>query len=344
MCDLPVRAACAQKLHDRDQPCPLRCRNKLPAKPPQNLELRRVLERLPARCTAPSCSWRGTLGEFVEVHETVCDQIEVACPKSSTCPWTGMRGQVLGHLTTGCGKVNRKCEACCKVVHRQDWTKHLAENSACAAALTGQAASFRAEGWEQQIATLRLRVEELERWKMLHGGWRESTVASSVANVEAAQSGGGAPADLSARSANGPSSSLSNGGLSGLGAAGQAGGVEARHTNAAGAGSGEAEGRGGGLESGSELTRVMEEAGLAGVARRLCEETGVASVSDLALLEEEDVPAAAVAGWLKPVQRRKFLSLAQRLRQPSEPHLQPISLPETSPLLAVVPQKRRRNP
>ena len=255
-----------------------------------------------------------------------------------------MRGQVLGHLTTGCGKVNRKCEACCKVVHRQDWTKHLAENSACAAALTGQAASFRAEGWEQQIATLRLRIEELERWKMLHGGGRESAVVSSVANLEAAQSGGGASADVSARSADGPSSSLSNGGLSGLGAAGQAGGVEAGHANAAGAESGEAEGRSGGMESGSALTRVMEEAGLAGVARRLCEETGVASVSDLALLEEEDVPAAAVAGWLKPVQRRKFLSLAHRLRQPSEPHLQPISLPETSPLLAVVPQKRRRNP
>ena len=281
------------------------------------------------------------------MHETVCDQIDVACPKSSTCPWTGMRGQVLGHLTTGCGKVNRKCESCCKVVHRQDWTKHLAENSACAAALTGQAASLRAEGWEQQIATLRLRIEELERWKMLHGGGRESAVVSSVANLEAAQSGGGASADVSARSADGPSSSLSNRGLSGLGAAGQAGGVEAGHANAAGAESGEAEGRSGGMESGSALTRVMEEAGLAGVARRLCEETGVASVSDLALLEEEDVPAAAVAGWLKPVQRRKFLSLAHRLRQPSEPHLQPSSVPEapeTSTLLAVVPQKRRRNP
>ena len=32
--------------------------------------------------------WTGTLGEFVELHEPRCDQIEVSCPKTG-CTWTG---------------------------------------------------------------------------------------------------------------------------------------------------------------------------------------------------------------------------------------------------------------
>jgi hypothetical protein len=150
----------------------MRCNSKFPSKPPQNFELKRVVERLIARCTSPFCSvrppaypsvsfnvrecthaltcfvhiqlrfyacahsdksavanvqhahttsptrfvivvcvgcycgrgrwvnarararththtqWTGTLGEFVELHEPRCDQIEVSCPKTG-CTWTG---------------------------------------------------------------------------------------------------------------------------------------------------------------------------------------------------------------------------------------------------------------
>ena len=69
--------ACAKKLHDRDQPCPMRCNTKFPAKPPQNYEMKRVMERLPASCTAPSCQWKGTLSQFVEIHEKRCHHITV---------------------------------------------------------------------------------------------------------------------------------------------------------------------------------------------------------------------------------------------------------------------------
>ena len=47
--------ACAKKLHDRDQPCPMRCNSKLSSKPAQNFELRRVVERLKASCTSTNC-------------------------------------------------------------------------------------------------------------------------------------------------------------------------------------------------------------------------------------------------------------------------------------------------
>lgn len=76
--------SCAKKLHDRDQPCPMRCNTKFSSKPPQNFELKRVVERLKASCTAPSCRWKGTLAQFVEVHEKRCDQIMVK--NSETIP------------------------------------------------------------------------------------------------------------------------------------------------------------------------------------------------------------------------------------------------------------------
>ena len=79
---------CAQQLRIRNQPCPLRCKNMFPVEPPQNVEMRRVLERLKARCTSDACPWRGNLSEFLEQHEKRCHLIEVACPKSA-CSWTG---------------------------------------------------------------------------------------------------------------------------------------------------------------------------------------------------------------------------------------------------------------
>ena len=56
----------------------------------------------------------------------------------------------------------------------------------------------------------------------------------------------------------------------------------------------------------SEVRDLFEKNGLSDIAARICEELGANLVSDLRLVESEDVDALT---WLKPIQRRKLLKL-----------------------------------
>ena len=67
----------------------------------------------------------------------------------------------------------------------------------------------------------------------------------------------------------------------------------------------------------SDLKEVFEKHGIADICERVCEELGAKLVSDLELIETEDVDGLT---WLKPIERRVLLKLVADARGGSRAH------------------------
>lgn len=172
-----------------------------------------------------------------------------------------------------CDKVVQKCPMCQKVFHRDEWAKHLHESKECGAAANGR--DFLIAGACSCHQNLRqLEVKLQARLDALERWQLTATGQRGMGSAQSSQTGDG---EAGGRVGNG------------------------------GVGDGDGESASGA----DDLARLLRGAGLGSITSRLFEEIGLVEVSDLGLLQFEDVQA----DWLKPVQRRKLLALGDRVRQ-----------------------------
>ena len=142
---------------------------------------------------------------------------------------------------------------------------------------------------EEKCGKLLGRIEALERWKLesLSAGAAAAGSSSSSSSTTTTGRGAGGAAGECEDGQRQPGTPLGAARRSSHGSGGapggDGGGASGGQRLAADGGSGDVAGEDSGLQ------KILGQVGLRSVAARLCEETGVTSVSDLALLQIEDV-------------------------------------------------------